>query len=191
MKEETSSTSLEVPHLRWILVIERLLKNKNVCCKLFSPISWSAWRLAVCGNLVKAQGDLELNWWRMTANFSPAHFLVCPSMGLIAFTQIISQWPAEETHNTNSSICKPHPMLHWQCLRFLAAVRQHIIIMTRDPTMAMQSHRQWCAVRAAGRQSSHCLLSLLLVSAGIWCCTCCRFALWLHGAGSSLLSSGF
>lgn len=54
-----------------------------------------------------------------------AHFLACPPMGLMAFTQIICQWPADETQNTNSYICKPHPTLHWEHLCFLAAVRQH------------------------------------------------------------------
>lgn len=55
-------------------------------------------------------------------NSSLDHFLACPPTGLTAFAQIISQWPAGETQNTNSSICKPHPTQH--CLCFLAAVRQ-------------------------------------------------------------------
>lgn len=71
------------------------------------------------------RGTFKLNWWRMTSSSSPVHFWACPPMGLIAFTQTISQWPADETQNTKSSICKPHLTLHWECPCFLAAVRQH------------------------------------------------------------------
>lgn len=74
------------------------------------------------------------------------------------------------------------------CLLLLGST----IAVTRDPRWSMQSLcRQWCAGRAAGGESSRCLWSFLYVSVGIWCCTCCRFAFWLHSAGSDLLSLGF
>lgn len=69
MKEPTSSVSPEVPHLRWIFVIVRFLRNKNVCLGLFAPSSWSAQRVAVCGSIARAQ-PRPSNWvneeWQLT-----------------------------------------------------------------------------------------------------------------------------
>lgn len=103
------------------------------------------------------------NWtdeeWQVTL----AHFLACPPMRLIAFIQIISQWPADETQKPNSSICKPCPTLHQECLGLLAAVRQDHGNHDQSPHC---SQCKACAGRAADGESSHCLWSLLHVSTG-------------------------
>lgn len=61
MKEATRSTSPEASHLRWIFVIARFLRNKNVCLELFSPSSWSASRVAVSSSIARAKGRPS-NW---------------------------------------------------------------------------------------------------------------------------------
>lgn len=129
----------------------------------------------------------------MTASSSPVHFWACLPMGLIAFTQTISQWPADETQNTKSSICKPHLTLHWECPCFLAAVRQHHD--NHDQRHHCSQHKA-CAGSdvQAGQQvgktppafDPFCMCLLRFDG-----CTCCRFALWLHSAGSDLLSLDF
>lgn len=118
------------------------------------------------------------------ANSSLACFLACPPVGLIAFTQIISQWPAEETQNTNSSICKPHTVLHWECLCFLAAVRQHHDHHDQRPLCGQCKACAGSDVQA-GQQVGKDHIASVPSARVCWvlCCTCCRFALWLHSAG--------
>lgn len=83
-------------------------------------------------------------------------------MGFSAFTQTFSQWLPNETQNTNSSVCKPHPSLQWVCPCSPAAVMQH-----HDSDGPVHSLcKQRCAGRTAGGESSCCLWSLPLVSLG-------------------------
>lgn len=137
---------------------------------MVSTVNGSMWQYS--------QGTVEtfrLSQWRMAADSSSAHFWACPPMGVPALTQTLSQWPPEETQNTNSSTWKPHPSSQCLCPCFLAAVKQHLDQrVSCGPVQSLC--RQWCAGRAASGESSRCLWSFLLVFAVIRGCAHCRFA---------------
>lgn len=177
MKEATSSTSPETPYARWIFVIARLLRNKNVCLELFSPSSWSAQRVAVCGTIARTQGRPS-NWINEERQLTLALIISEPALPW-DYQRLLR--PSPSGHRIRLRIQTPpsaNPISPAVWLCFLAAVRQHHDSCDqRAPRGPVQNLcRQRCAGRAAGGESSCCLWSLLLVSAGIRRCACCGFA---------------